>query len=578
MSTPVRPDISSPTGHAPRLNRGTLAAAAIAVCVAQVALAIPAVLNGLFQQDLGTSSAQLTWISDAFLVPVTLLELTFGVLGDLFGRKRLLVSGAALLMIGQLVSVLTPGAGSSTGTRVLVLWIGQIVSGLGAAAIFPTSLAMVASGTHTPRDRSRAISIWAAALSTGGFVSPVLGGWLARYKFGTDEFASWRWGFVAVLVLAAVSTAVSARWARDSSAPEGRSLDWSGQVTIAVAMFALLYAVIQGPTSGWGSGGVIGGFIIAAVFLVLFIAAERRAVAPLLRLDLFANRAFCIAAVATVVGMFAFLGTAYATSIRLSSIQGFTPLKTSIAFLLLNGMALVMVPLTSRTLERYNPRWILGVGFALIAGGDLWLTALSAADMSVAPVIVPLLLVGTGFALALSSVTAVAVNTAPNHLAGMASGSTSMLRDFGFTLGPAVVGAIALSQAAAQISAKVSSDPTLSKALAAFNGSAAEAPAAQRPTLEAAIGAVNSGPLGANAVPGSITLPSGQTVPFNPLKDVAFHALDHAYSIGYLVCGLSALAAALLAVFGLSGRTHESQISTESLAEDTATESTPSPQ
>ena len=112
-------------------------------------------------------------------------------------------------------------------------------------------------------------------------------------------------------------------------------------------MFALLYAVIQGPTSGWGSGEVIVGFVLAAVFLVLFIAAERRAGAPLLRLDLFANRAFSVAAAATVVGMFAFLGTAYATSIRLSAIQGFTPLKTSIAFLLLNGMALVMVPLTS---------------------------------------------------------------------------------------------------------------------------------------------------------------------------------------------------------------------------------------
>lgn len=568
MSIPVRPDISSPTGHVSRLSRGTLVAAAIAVCVAQVALAIPAVLNGLFQQDLGTSSAQLTWISDAFLVPVTLLELTFGVLGDLFGRKRLLVSGTALLMIGQLVSVLTPGAGSSTGTRVLVLWCGQIVSGLGAAAIFPTSLAMVAAGTHTARDRSRAISIWAAALSTGGFVSPVLGGWLARYKFGSDEFASWRWAFVAVIVLAALSTAASALWARDSSAPEGRSLDWAGQVTVAVAMFALLYAVIQGPTSGWGSGGVIAGFILAAVFLVLFIATERRAGAPLLRLDLFANRAFSVAAVATVVGMFAFLGTAYDTSIRLSAIQGFTPLKTSIAFLLLNGMALVLVPLTSRTLERYNPRWTLSVGFALMAGGDFWLTALSAADLSVVPVIVPLLLVGTGFALALSSVTAVAVNTVPNHLAGMASGSTSMLRDFGFTLGPAVVGAIALSRAAAQISAKVGSDPVLAKALAAFNGSAAGAPAAQKPALEAAIGAVNSGPLGANAVPGTVTLPSGQTVPFNPLKDVAFHALDHAYSIGYLVCGASALAAALLAAFGLGGRTHETLISPQSLADD----------
>jgi MFS family permease len=122
-----------------QLTRGTLFAAAFSVGVAQLALAISAVLQGLFQKDLGTSSSQLTWISDAFLVPVTLLELTFGVLGDLFGRKRLLVIGAAMLAVGQGIALLTPGLGTSTGTRVAVLWIGMAVTGCGAAAIMPTS-------------------------------------------------------------------------------------------------------------------------------------------------------------------------------------------------------------------------------------------------------------------------------------------------------------------------------------------------------------------------------------------------------------------------------------------------------
>jgi len=552
-------------GRAPELSRGTLAAAAIAVCVGQVALAIPAVLNGLFQQDLGPTSSQLTWISDAFLVPVTLLELTFGVLGDLFGRKRLLVTGLVLLTLGELVGVLTPGSGSSTGTRVLVLWSGQIIAGLGAAAIFPTTLAMVAAGTHTPRARARAISIWAGALAAGGFVSPVAGGWLARFSWGSDAFASWRWAFLFVAILAAITAVVAVIWAQNSRSPQGRSLDWPGQVTIAISLFSLLFAVIQGPTSGWGSGQVIGGFVLAVVFLVLFIAAERRSAAPLLRLDVFANRAFSVASIATVIGMFAYLGTAYSTSIRLSAIQDFTPLKTSIAFVLLNVMALAMVPLTSRILEHYNPRWTLTVGFALIGIADFWLSALPASHLSIGPVVAPLLVAGTGFALALNAITAVAVNTVPNHLAGMASGTTSLLRDFGFTLGPAVIGAVALSRAASEISGKLAANPALAKALTAFNAAPGEAPANQKATLEAAVGAVNSGPLGANAVPGSVTLPSGQTVPFNPLKNVAFTALDHAYSLGYVICAVAGTAAALLAAFGLGGKAHETALTQESL-------------
>jgi MFS family permease len=552
---------------AARLTRGTLVSAALAVALAQVALAIPAVFNGLFQEDLGTSSAQLTWISDAFLVPVTLLELTFGVLGDLFGRKRLLVGGALLLGLGELVAVLTPGASASTGTRVLVLWIGQILAGVGAAAIFPTSLAMVAAGTHTASHRARSITIWAASLSAGGFISPVLGGLLAEAKFGSDPHASWRWGFVAVLGLALISAAVSALFATTSAAPEGRSLDWAGQITVAVALFALLFAVIQGPTDGWDNWKVIGGFIVAAVFLAGFIAVERRARAPLLRLNLFQNRAFTVSAIITVVGMFAFLGTAYATSIRLSAIQGFSPLKSSIAFVLLNGLALVEMPVTARLLERYNPKWALGTGAALIGVGDLWMAGLSASDRSLGPIIAPLALVGIGFGFAVSAVTAVAVNTVPNHLAGMASGTTSLLRDFGFTLGPAVVGAIALSRAAATISDKLAGNPALQKALADFNAAPGSAPAAQRPELEAAVGAVNSGPLGANAVPGTVRLPDGSTRPFNPLQDVAFHALDHAYSLGYVVVGVAALVAAALAFFVVGGGGHETLLNRESLEE-----------
>jgi MFS family permease len=550
--------------HTHSLTTGTRIATALAVCVAQVGLAIPAVLNGLFQQDLGTTSAQLTWISDAFLVPVTLLELTFGVLGDLFGRKRLLIGGSLLLAVGEIVSVLTPGAGVSTDARVAVLWIGQALAGIGAAVLFPTSLAMVAAGTHTVQARARGIAIWAAALSTGGFVSPLLGGLVTKISWGADPYATWRWAFVAVFVLALISAAVAGT-AQNSSAPEGRSLDWPGQVTVAVALFALLFAVIQGSTSGWSDGWVIGGFLVAVVFLVLFVLAEQRSAAPLLRLDLFRSRAFAVNSIVTVIGMFSFLGTAYATSIRLSAIQEFSPMQTAIAFVLLQGFALVLMPVTARAIHHYHPRWALGGGFLLIGAGDLWISTQSVTSMSILPIIAPLVLIGVGFAFALSGVTAVAVNTVPNHLAGMASGTTSQLRDFGFTLGPAVIGAIALSQAASEIQRQLAGSDTLRAALAKFNGLPGQVPEAERATVEAAVGAVNSGPLGANAVPAAIPGPGGAPMPFNPLKDVAYHALDHAYSIGYVVCGVAALVAAVLAAAVLRGRADRPMVTEESL-------------
>jgi len=135
-----------------------------------------------------------------------------------------------------------------------------------------------------------------------------------------------------------------------------------------------------------------------------------------------------------------------------------------------------------------------------------------------------------------------------------------MLRDFGLTLGPAVIGAIALSHAASEMSAKVAASPKLEAALKAFNAAPAHAPAAERGQLEGAVHAVNSGPLGANGVPASITLPDGSTMPFNPLKDVAFHALSNAYSIGYLVCGIAGLVAAVIAAIVLGGRSHTTQV------------------
>ncbi len=177
----------------------------------------------------------------------------------------------------------------------------------------------------------------------------------------------------------------------------------------------------------------------------------------------------------------------------------------------------------------------------------------------------PLLIVGTGFKLAVTSITVVAVNSVPTAKAGMASGATSMLRDFGLTLGPAIVGAIALTMR------RTRSRPRSLRAgaqvgVGGFYAAPQHVPPAQRAAVAGAVAAVKSGPLGANGVPARYPARRKLT-PFNPLKDIAFHALSHAYAIGYLVCGASALVAALIAATMLGGhRHHDAFIEPETVA------------
>lgn len=513
MSTPT--DAPARTAQiGPTLTRGTLVAALLAVCTAQIGLAIPATLNGLFQSQLHPVGSQLTWISDAFLLPVAVLELTFGVLGDLLGRKRLLVGGATLLAVGEIVS--------TTASGVHQLWVGQALAGLGAAALFPTSLALLAAATTSPAQRARVIAMWAALLSTGGFVAPLIGGVTATY-------GSWRWSFVVVTVIAAASAATSALCATDSRSPEGRSLDPVGQTTIGVGLFALLYAIIQGPTDGWSSASVVASFVVAALALAGFVAAELRVASPLLRLDLFRNRSFAVASVVAVIGMFSFLGTAYSISIRLGPVQGQAPMRTALAFLLLNGIALAMLPLTGRLLNTVAPRLLLGVGLLLIAAGNYGAATLPITDRSFTSLILPLGLVGLGFAVTVSSITATAVDTVPLHLAGMASATTNLLRDFGFTLGPAVIGTIALTRAGSDFTSSLH---------------ASALPAPLKAAGQAILG--EGGPL---AVNGASAAPK-----LSPLHPLAQSALGAGYSVGFVVCGSAALFSALLALLALRGR------------------------
>jgi MFS family permease len=485
------------------LRTGTIVAALFAVCLAQIGLAMPATLNGTFQSVFEPTSSQLTWISDCSLLPITVLELTCGVLGDLFGRKRLLLGGAALLALGEAISASAHVIG--------LMWAGQIVAGIGCAALFPTTLAMLVAGDRTPAQRARMIALWAAVLSTGNFLAPLLGGITATYF-------QWRWAFVIVVVLAVADAAITYFAAQDSRSPAGRSLDPLGQATVGVGLCALLFGVIQGASDGWGSPTVVGAFVLSAVCVAAFIVVELRVRNPLLRLDLFRTRNFALASVVTVIGMFAFLGTAYAVSLRMGPIQGQSSMRTAVAFLLLSGLTIFLLPLTHKLMATLEPRWVLGLGFLLMAAGDFLAGRMPITDSALPSLILPLGLVGVGFSFAVSAVTATAVETVPHSLAGMASATTSMLRDFGFTLGPAVIGAVATA-----------------KAVNGFSGSLAGS------TLSAADKAQAHGILSSG---GPVAVLHADP----KASGLAFHALGHAYAVGFEVCAVAALVCCLVTV------------------------------
>ncbi|WP_433170913.1 MFS transporter [Actinoallomurus sp. CA-150999] len=491
-----------------KLDRGTLVACCLAVAIAQMCITIPAPINGAITSAFGASGSQVAWVTSAFILPTAILELNFGVVGDMFGRKRLLVLGGLVLAVGELLN--------ATAQNIHWLWIGQAVAGMGAAALFPSSLAVIAAATPESQARAKALSTWALSISIASALGPLLSG-------GIAESGDFRWAFAPPAVIGLVAAVVCWRFVTDSKAPDGRSLDWPGQISVAVALFAVLWAVIQGSSMGWGNGAVVAAFVIAGVFLIAFVVAELRSAAPMMNLALLRIPAFAGAAGVALVGMLGFIGTAYCVSIRLGAVMHLSPLRAGLPFVILQAIPLLLAPVLSRLLGQTNPRWLLLAGLLPMAAGQFWLSAIPITTTSLPAFIGPVLLLGVGFIFVVSSLTAAAVNAVPIHLTGMASGATSLVREFGQALGPAVISAVAMGVASSALAGK------LSGAGAAVNHA--------------------GGPLAVVNVPAV-----GATA-----HAAARSALAHGLSVGMVVCGIASLVGAVITVVVVrpdsSGRT-----------------------
>ncbi|MFD8719298.1 MFS transporter [Streptomyces sp. NPDC059629] len=481
------------TNAVKKLDVGTLIACCLAVAAAQLCITVPSPINGEIQAAFGASGSQVAWVTSAFILPTAILELNFGVLGDLFGRKRLLVLGGFVLALGELLN--------AASQNITMLWIGQALAGVGAAALFPSSLAVIAAATPDEKDRAKAVSTWALSISLASAVGPLSSGVLATV-------ADFRWAFVPPVVLG-IAVGI-AGWAlvTDSRAPKGRALDWPGQITVAVGLTALLWGIIEGGDRGWSSPSIVLALVLAAVALAGFVFAEKRAVSPMFNLDLLRIPSFAAAAVVALTGMFGFIGTAYVVSIRLGAVMHLSALRAGMPFVILQLIPLLLAPVLSRMLTRIEPRRLLMGGLLPMAAGQFWIAALPITTTSLAAFIGPVLLLGVGFICVVSSLTSAAVNAVPIEMTGMASGATSLVREFGQGLGPAVISTVAMSAASSALAGKLS-------------GADAGMEAAAGP-----LAVVNAGSGSARAA--------------------AQDALAHGMSLGVVICGCASLLGAVV--------------------------------
>jgi EmrB/QacA subfamily drug resistance transporter len=413
----------------------TIGLAVLGVFVTYVPITGVAVSFDTISRAIGATTTDLQWVSDSYVIPMAAAVLSAGVFGDIHGRRRVYSLGMALTFIGAVIAGLAAVAG---GSAIYWLWAGQAVSGLGAGLLLPTTLALIAFAVPNPRDRGKFVGMWASGVVVGLAVGPLLSGAILT-------FAGWGWIYAPIAILALGAGVFAHLKLPESKHPAGRHLDWPGQITATVAIAASIFGVIEGGSKGWGSVEAISGLAIGAVALILFLIVESRSTAPLMDLKLYHSTAFSAAGFAAVIALFSVVGTIFLLSVFLGSIQRLDPLEIGVRLLFITGVAAIMNPLVARLMTRVNPLLLLSSGLALAAVATLLMTSL-VGDTGFGELSWRLAIFGISLSLMLTPLSVVAINSVPWQQAGMASAANTALRQYGGALGPAVLGAIYVSQ------------------------------------------------------------------------------------------------------------------------------------
>lgn len=410
----------------PERRTATLIMACLGVFVAYLPVTTVSMSLPAIQRALHASTSQLSWISDAFVLPMAALILTAGVFGDVHGRKKVYQAGLVSAAAGAVVAL--------CAQSVPVLWVGQALAGVGAAALLPSTLALISHAVPDPHERGKFVGLWAAALMAALSVGPLLAGVIL-------EHASWRWIYLPVVPVAVAALAVTVPVLADSRAPGSRRLDWPGQITAAVAITALVYGVIEGGAHSFSETEVVVALALAAVSAVAFVVTERRSADPMLDLTLFRSPAFSATTLIAMISFLGLIGFFFVLSLYFGLVQRLGTLDAAYRMLSMTLVCLLTGAAAGRLMQRVRARVLIVTGLLLAAAAMISLTALDA-HTSFGAMAWRLALLGLGLGLVVTPMTATAVASVPHHLAGMAAAGNNAFRQVGGALGPAVLGVL----------------------------------------------------------------------------------------------------------------------------------------
>jgi MFS transporter, DHA2 family, methylenomycin A resistance protein len=401
-----------------------LVAMCLAVLIAQIDTSVVNLATHAISTSFEAGLAPLQWVLDAYNLVYAVMLLTGGLIADLYGRRRAFVIGTIVMAVGSLICAFAPGVG--------VLIAGRAITGLAAAMLLPSSLAIIRVVWPEPAARGRVLGIWASCNGLAFAIGPTLGGILIE-GFG------WRSVFLLAVPLACAAFLLARIAVPETADPQGRHFDLAGQVMGALTLGAVALAAIAVHDRGWLWMAALGS---AAIALPVFLRIERkRGQAALVPLDFFRVRTFSGGIATTAAMTFGMYGTIFLIPLVWQSGDHLTPREAGLALLPMSLAFFIVSTQSGRLTERVGPRLMIAIGTALIGCGSLVLATTDAGTPMVLAQI-GLTMAGIGMGLNSGPLYGIAVASVGQERSGTASALINVARMAGATMGIALLGSV----------------------------------------------------------------------------------------------------------------------------------------